>query len=80
MAESKDSYAIISLHKYLNDAAELSKIDHRTITALKKTLTNIDVFKLNLICKFFNIDFDCYFQRPIFYTSAYWKSENIGFR
>jgi len=42
-AESKDSYAIISLHKYLSDAADLSKIDHSTITALKKILTNIDV-------------------------------------
>lgn len=43
LGESKDSYAIISLHKYLSDAAELSKIEHSTITSLKKILTNIDV-------------------------------------
>ena len=43
MGDGKDTYAIISLHKYLSDAAELSKIEHSTITSLKKILTNIDV-------------------------------------
>ncbi len=44
MGDSKDIYAIVSLHKYLSDAAELSKIEHSTITNLKKILMNIDVF------------------------------------
>jgi hypothetical protein len=41
--DSKDTYAIISLQKYLGDAVDLSKIEHSTITSLKKILTNIDV-------------------------------------
>lgn len=50
LGESKDSYAIISLHKYLSDAAELSKIEHSTITAMKRILTNIDVsLKVHLL-------------------------------
>ena len=41
--DNKDNYAIISLHKYLTDALNLSKIEHLTIKNLKKILTNIDV-------------------------------------
>lgn len=58
LGESKDTYAIISLHKYLSDAAELSKIEHSTITALKKILTNIDVSFY--ICLLFDL-FICLF-------------------
>ena len=41
--DNKDIYAIVSLHKYLSDSLNISKIENLSIKNLKKILTNIDV-------------------------------------
>ena len=46
LTDNKDNYAIISLNKYLTDAANLSKIEALSIKNLKKILTNIDTITM----------------------------------
>ena len=39
-----DSHYFSSIFKYIEDAIECQKINHSTITKLKKIITNIEVF------------------------------------
>jgi len=39
----KDSHYFSSIFKYIEDAKECQKINHSTITTLKKIITNIEV-------------------------------------
>jgi hypothetical protein len=51
----KDVHYISLLLQYILDAINLSKIDHKSISELKKILTNIDVSR---IFKFLNSNLD----------------------
>jgi hypothetical protein len=44
----KDSHYFSSIYKYIEDALECQRINHSTITALKKIITNVEVFSQSI--------------------------------